>query len=157
MNTLYGVPSGLVTRPGATAYGEPVRTSSRPSLGQRLLDGLVAGAPVGPEVRGDVHLRRVDGGGDARHDVGRVAADDEQPPAEALVELAQAAVEHGAPGRARRAEQRRVEHEQREAARGRPSAAARNVGWSCTRRSRRNQTTAVPSGAGSSTALMPRR
>ena len=67
-------------------------------------------------VRGDVHLRRVDGGRDARHHVGRVAADDEQPAVEALVEGPQAAVEHGPPGRPRRAEQGRVQHEQREPA-----------------------------------------
>ncbi len=31
VNTLNGVPAPEVTRPGATAYGEPVRTSSMPA------------------------------------------------------------------------------------------------------------------------------
>ena len=31
VNTLYGSPEPLRTRPGATAYGEPVRTSSMPA------------------------------------------------------------------------------------------------------------------------------
>ena len=84
--------------------------------GERLLDGLVPGPPVRAEVGRDVHLRRVDRGGDPRHDVGRVAADDEQPAVEALVERAQAAVEHGPPRRPGRAEQGRVQHEQREPA-----------------------------------------
>ena len=59
--------------------------------------------------------------------------------------VAEAAVEHGPPG-AWWLEQRRVQQTARPCRAA--SAAARRVGWSCTRRSRRNQTTVVLSGAG---------
>ena len=55
MKTWYGVPSPLVTRPGATAYGDPVRTSSMSVLRQGRVDPLVARAAVRAEVGGDVH------------------------------------------------------------------------------------------------------
>ena len=115
VNTLNGSPSDLRTRPGATAYGEPVRTSSRSSSASALATASSRGGPVRAEVGGDVHGCGVHGGRDLGHDVGRVAPHDEQLPAERGVEVAQRAVEEGAPGRAGRVEQRRVEHEQRQA------------------------------------------
>ena len=46
VNTRNGSPSALRTRPGATAYGEPVRTSSRPSAASALGHRLVAAGAV---------------------------------------------------------------------------------------------------------------
>ena len=53
-----GSPEPLVTRPGATAYGEPVRTSSMPCSASASLDRCVAAAAVGAVVGRDVDPRR---------------------------------------------------------------------------------------------------
>ena len=49
VNTRNGSPSALRTRPGATAYGDPVRTSSRPSAASALATASSRRAPYGPK------------------------------------------------------------------------------------------------------------
>ena len=48
VNTAYGVPSSLVTRPGATAYGDPVRTSSTSCSASARATASSRRAPYGP-------------------------------------------------------------------------------------------------------------
>ena len=85
--------------PGATAYGEPVRTSGT----RAPLDGVVATTAVRLGRRGDVHRGGADLARDRGHDVARAPVADHEPPAEGLVERPQATREVGEPGRAGRA------------------------------------------------------
>ncbi len=108
VNTLYGVPSPLVTRPGDTRYGEPVATSSarrRARRGPRRR----AAARTGEKSCGHVHRRGADRLGQRRNSLLGSTAGDQQPAVEAVAELAQRVVEVLQPPRARRGLQPRVE------------------------------------------------
>ena len=48
VNTWYGVPSALVTEPGPTAYGDPVRTSGRPAAASAASARSSRSRPYGP-------------------------------------------------------------------------------------------------------------
>ena len=49
MKTWYGVPSPLVTRPGATAYDDPVRTSSMSCSARAASTRSSRARPYGPK------------------------------------------------------------------------------------------------------------
>ena len=74
VNTAYGVPSALVTRPGATAYGDPVRTSSMPCSASASLDRRGRARRRTGRVGGDVDPVGADRAGRQHHPADRVAA-----------------------------------------------------------------------------------
>ncbi len=142
VNTRNGSPSPLRTRPGATAYGEPVRTSSRPSAARPLATASSRRLPYGPKSA----ARCTEPASTAAAIRGTTSAGSPRTTSSFPPRLA---------SRSRSERYRNVRRAgpagsssagsstNRANARGAASAAARKIGWSRTRRSRRNQTTEV--------------
>ena len=139
VNTWNGVPPCVVRRPGATAYGEPVRTSG---TRERPLDGVVATAAVRLGRRGHVHGGRADLPDHAGNTSPETRA--ARPAARRWPRPAPAGCARGTPGAARRTSatgrgRRRTTARPRRRRPGPASPPRRSAGLSASLRSRRNQ------------------